>query len=128
INPIQSATSAGFSSPSISTVTLVRDCSSFGLRSFASASTKRPRTRLPALTGDEAELVETVIDPHGRTLDDRHHLIRHDAHQGHGKKAVGHRRAERSLAFGALGIDMDELVVLDHIRIDIDPLLIDQMP
>src|SRR6185312_17187368 len=24
---------------------------------------------------DEAELVETVIDPHGRTLDDRHHLI-----------------------------------------------------
>ena len=37
-----------------------------------------------------------------------------------------HGRAERGLAFGALGIDMDELVVLDHIGIDIDPALIDQ--
>ena len=49
---IQSATSAGLSSPSISTVTLVRDCNSFGLRSLASASVKRPRTREPARTGD----------------------------------------------------------------------------
>ena len=31
-------------------------------------------------------------------------------------------------AFGALGIDMDELVILDHIGINVDPLLIDQMP
>ena len=29
---------------------------------------------------------------------------------------------------GALGIDMDELVILDHIGIDVDPVLIDQMP
>ena len=39
-----------------------------------------------------------------------------------------HRVAERSLAFGALGIDMDELMILDHVGIDIDPVLVDQMP
>ena len=38
------------------------------------------------------------------------------------------RGAERGFASGALGIDMDELVVLDHIGIDVDPVLIDQMP
>ncbi len=36
--------------------------------------------------------------------------------------------AKRGFAFGALGIDVDELVILDHIGIDIDPVLIDQMP
>ena len=44
------------------------------------------------------------------------------------RKAVRHRGAERGFAFGALGIDMDELVILDHVGIDVDPLLIDQMP
>ena len=39
-------------SPSISTLTLVRDNSSFGLRNRASASVKRPRTREPERTGD----------------------------------------------------------------------------
>ena len=39
-----------------------------------------------------------------------------------------HRGAERRFAPGALGIDMDELVILDHVGIDVDPALIDQMP
>ena len=50
--PSQSATSAGLDSPSISTLTLVRDSSSFGLRMVASVSVKRPRTREPAFTGE----------------------------------------------------------------------------
>ena len=31
-------------------------------------------------------------------------------------------------ALGAFRIDMDELVILDHVGIDVDPALIDQMP
>ena len=49
-------------------------------------------------------------------------------HQRHRQKAVRHGVAERGFAFGALGIDMDELMILDHVGIDVDPVLIDQMP
>ena len=41
---------------------------------------------------------------------------------------MGYRRAKRGLAPGALGIDMDELMILDNIGKEIDPALIDQMP
>src|ERR1700738_1892277 len=77
---------------------------------------------------EETQLVEAVIDPHGRALDHRHHLVGHDAHQRHRQKSVRHGGAERRFLFGALGIDVDELMIFDDIRINIDALLIDQMP
>ena len=66
MRPIQSATRAGLSSPSISTETLVRDNNSVGLRSLASASVKRPRTRRPDLTG-EMTMTFTLRESEGGT-------------------------------------------------------------
>ena len=36
--------------------------------------------------------------------------------------------AERGFLFRPFRIDMDELVILDHVGIDVDPVLIDQVP
>jgi hypothetical protein len=41
---------------------------------------------------------------------------------------VRDRGAERGFRFRPPGIDMDELVVLDHLGKNVGPLLIDQMP
>ncbi|OIQ65064.1 hypothetical protein GALL_533790 [mine drainage metagenome] len=38
------------------------------------------------------------------------------------------RGSKRGFALRALRIDVNELMILDHIGIDIDPVLIDQMP
>ena len=38
-----------------------------------------------------------------------------------------HRGAERGLPLGALGIDMNELVILDHVGEVVDARLIDEM-
>src|SRR5216683_406589 len=84
--------------------------------------------RARAHWGNESQFIETVIHSHRRAFDHRHHLIRHDAHQRHGQESVRHRRAIRGFAFGALGIDMDELVVFDDVGKEVDPVLIDQMP
>ena len=49
--PIQSAIKAGFSSPSISTVTSWTNCHWPGRFSSSASRVKRPRTRLPERTG-----------------------------------------------------------------------------
>ena len=44
------------------------------------------------------------------------------------EKAVRDGGAERGFRLCPDGINMDELMVLDHIGIDVDPLLVDHMP
>src|SRR6267378_509389 len=85
-----------------------------------------PRSR--AHWRDKAQLVEAVIESHRGALDHRHHLVGHDAHQRHRQESMRYRRAIRGFAFGALGIDMDELVIFDHTGKRVDPVLIDKMP
>ena len=61
----QSATSAGFDSPSISTVIVRVVCSVFGSFCSTAASTLEQRIFEPTLTGvDEPHLLEAVVDAH----------------------------------------------------------------
>ena len=77
--------------------------------------------------GEEADIVEAVIDRHLQVRRHQHDVERHAAEQRQGQEAMRDRAAEHGLG-GRFRVDMDELPVLGHVGEGVDPRLVDGDP
>ena len=125
---INSATSAGLSCPSISTVMLHVNCRPPSTSSTF-ASMKRARTRLPLRTGEvKQNLVKSVVQAQ---VAERERVLQvgfvEPAEQRQRQEAVRYRAAVRR-RLRAFDIDMDPLEVAGRLSERVDTLLIDRDP
>src|SRR6201999_1580558 len=76
--------------------------------------------------GRETDPVQAVVDAH-RDVVDGAELAAQEGNERERQEAVGHRATERALG-GALGVDVDPLVILGVVGEAVDPLLVDLEP
>src|ERR1700760_2272993 len=122
-----SATQAGLSLPSTSMVTRVTRCTASAEILSRLVMVARARMRLPTRTGaGDRTRVQAVVDAHGDVVD-LAQLAGQIRDERQREEPVGHRSAERP-GRGALGVDVDPLVILGVVGEAVDPLLVDLEP
>ena len=123
-----SATQAGRSCPSISIVTWFGETNTAAVHGIGRDQLDPPaHARTGRHHAGEAHFVAAVVDAALYVVDVRNLMAEH-RNQRQGQKAVGDRLAARHLALGALGIDMDPLVVAGGLGELVDPRLRDVDP
>jgi hypothetical protein len=119
--PIVSATSAGRSCPSISTV--ISEVTRTPLPETSSTLRMRCRSRIR----EPAHLVRAVVET-AAPLGDLHQRRRHARDEGEGEIPVGNRLAARHLALRALHVDVNPLMVPGGISELVDHRLLHRHP
>src|SRR5262249_2448298 len=98
------------------------------LRSGREQLGARAQARAGLDGGDEADLVQSIVEPGRGVRRDHAELHHHGGDQRQREIAVGDRPAERAVAPGALGIDVDPLPIAGAVRELIDAFLVDRDP